>query len=236
MSTKALLTLPEARAAVDIRSTDTSYDTFLTALLLTVSANIEGYIRRPLAEEIGRIDLFTTRSTRTTHYDLRGDTGFGSDTGMVQQVQPQVFFLRGLMPRKDTPLDVRYDPAGTFGDTTKLDASAYRMDWGLGALHLLCGTRAIPLSLQVTYDCGLAVNGDNNMSESAPEEIKLAARFQLAYLFKRARKDNIGHQREIGFVSDKSNAPTIQWNTKMPLCAEAAGMVHSYRLAYAPNL
>jgi hypothetical protein len=232
--TLPLVTLAEAKAFLEIRDTNITRDQFVTALTHLATTEIETAIGLSLSRsEI--TETFSTLNTITTEYDTYGGStyDFGSDSGIRRRVNAQVFRLKGLMIDLEEPVEVRYDPARNFEDASILTPEQYRVDALTGFLILYRGTGPFRDALRITYTAGIEPTGTDpaplTLSDNAPDDLKMACLFQVAFLNKRSRLENVGHNMDRGMVSDNTSFSGLGFNVKQGLCREAQSLVRKYK-------
>lgn len=227
VTTTPLVTLSRVKAFLSIRETDATHNDNLSLLMDAATLEIENQTNRTLSRA-ERTEVFSTRRTSYTTYDEFG----GSESGLITKSSPQSFYLSGLNIDTLFGLDVRYDPRQKFDDATKLvQDSDYVMDWESSYLTILSGTFAHTRALRVGYLSGYFTTGIEEAEEiDAPADIQLAALYQIAFMFKRTRSDNVGMTGDAGMMTDKSKVGGGRWNTQSGLCKEAQGLLAKYKL------
>ncbi|KRW94353.1 hypothetical protein AQY21_20705 [Paracoccus sp. MKU1] len=201
------------------------HDAVIEGLILAATEELEQATRRRFdRHEI--TDDFDTRHTYQTDVDLLGC----SESGTVVRSSRQTFTLTGLFPDQTEGAQVFYDPKGAFGPDTEVDGALFRIDWVTGKFDLLRGTIQTVRGLRVVYTAGIEPDNEGTLSGTAPDALKLACKFQTAFLFKRHRADNVGLTVDRGVVSEKTAVATGRWNVSTGLCREAQGLVRRFRM------
>ncbi len=221
-----LVTVEAAKLFLDVRDETTKFDATLTALIDLATAEIE--------QETGRlftlqaiIEDFDTAQTITRVWDFGGS----SPSGLTTKARPQNYRLKGVKIDSGIGLDVRYDPLLVFGDDTLIKNLAgqpdYIINFETGLLQLLTGTHAHRSALRVSYTAGYAQDGSTGVlkADEVPEMLRQACLFQVAFMRKRQRIDNIGTKTERG----GGKVPVVNFTTIKGLCPETAGLLRGFK-------
>lgn len=221
-----LIALDAVKGFLDIREEVTTFDASLNALIDLATAEIEQETGRLFTSQ-AFVEDFDTAQTVTRVWDFGGS----SPSGLTTRERPQNYRLVGIEIDSGIGLDVRYDPLLVFGDDTLILNLAgqpdYIINFETGLLELLTGTHAHRKALRVSYTAGYAQDGSTDILDPAevPEMLRQACMFQVAFLRKRQRIDNIGTKTERG----GGKVPVINFTTIKGLCPEATGLLRGFK-------
>jgi hypothetical protein len=226
MVSAPLISLSEAKSACGLDPVNTAQDEEIAFLSAVATEQIEAATRRLFTAQTHR-ERFSTRRRGAMHYDIGG---YSSD-GLTFRARHQHYSLKGIDIQPET-LVVRYDPLHLFGENTTITEG---IGWSLlptGALLLAAATEATPAGLRVEYTAGWAVSeGDGTLSTSAPADLRLACRLQVAFLRVRSRSDNVGMRSERGVSIGKENGggSSAMFASSGGIAPEALSLLSKYR-------
>lgn len=222
--TTPLNSLNTVKDFLQIRGSNTTYDTLLPRLSQSATKQIEDALGIKL-EAATHTEYFNTRRTLSLSHDLYGQ----SETGLIQRSDRQAFVLRGLRIDAEQPITVHYDPRMVYGaDTLLTETEDYHIDVPEGYLTLFVGTGDYTKALKVTYTAGFEV-ADGSLEASADVNLTLAHLYQTSFLFKRHRNDNIGMKTDVAVGTEKTSRASGYWNVQQGICKEAAGLLVHYK-------
>lgn len=225
MTPISLVSLDDAKAALQVREGNTDHDPRLLFLIETASETIEQATDRWFTRAVRTQDFRTARSV-TVSYDLFGSS---NEDGLTFGARTQRFVLRGCPFDPTQPLDVRYDPMRGFGDDTKLDPSSYtvRIDPVTGGAELLLryGTSDGDGTLRVTYTAGFEVV--DGVLADVPRRLAMGCLAQVMFLWAKTLPENIGMGEDTSKKSRSVNGG--RFLSASGLTPEAAEFVSQYR-------
>jgi hypothetical protein len=216
-TTKPLISVQAAKSVLAVRGDTAEFDDAIANNILTATYQIEKAVNRYFTRQ-SFVEYYPTGGTELTRYDLGGM----STDGLYSSVRPSRFVLHGYPVDTGLTIDVRYDPAGAFGDDTIVDSTYYTVDAETGILRLMYATSNWQRALRVSYTGGYAIDANtDSLNNSAHPLIRQACATQTSFLQTRLRADNIGMDTERGSRS----VGAARFTSIAGLTPEAAHMV-----------
>lgn len=198
-----LIDLEDVTEIMPIRSGNTDHDARLRSLIKLATAQFEKHTRRHFTKQEFTL-RFNTRNNFRKRLNLTGTETFSTkdfnDAGLVDEVETQTIWLPARPVDTGETFEVRYDsdikPDFTAASTL-VDDDNYVLEEEEGRLLLKFKTFRRRKALQVKWTGGYEAvdngNGDGlTLSNNLPIDLKQAAIAQVAFLFKKFDRENIG--------------------------------------------
>ena len=222
-----LISLDDLKAQLPIREGNDEFDDRLTLIANTVSRQIQTFCRRAFAAQ-DYAEIHHVRVGAARHLELYGDPL------EAYSVRPDgvPFRLREAPLAPDAEVRVYYDRSRRFGPETVIDPARVVVLREQGALRdetLVYVSQALARSensVRITYRAGYEADGEPaTLSDSIPEDLKLAAVTQGVHLWQRLLPENVGQTQESS-EKGKSNA---RYSVQGGLVPDVAVLVGPYR-------
>jgi len=214
-----LISLDDVKSGLPIRPGTTSFDTTLTAIIASVTSQISTACRR-VFEKQEHSEIFHVQVGAKQVYDLYGF----SDDGFFYRPDGLPFLLTNRPIDANLPVTVRFDPRHVFGDDTIIPSDEVTL---LPEKNFVFVNRALSRSrdsVKITYTAGYEVAG-GSLSGSLPEDIKLAAKLQSVFLFKKTDYANVGSSGDTAEDGQSGK----EWATQSGLLPEVQSLLIPYR-------
>lgn len=218
----SLITLAEAKQFLPIREGNTGFDAKLLSMNLAATTLLGNWCRQSWVRA-EHTDYFATRSTNRQLIDLHSDDNM---SGVLDAPYESRYRLRHHPVDEDETITVYYDPTRVFAADTVVPDTQWFFDPKTNQIILLRGVSQHPRALKVVYTAGFAVTeGDDdendNLSASAPPDLKLACQTQVLFMFNKIESGSVGTEAQAdgGEVFADSSI----------LCSEAKELAAPYR-------
>lgn len=215
-----LVTVDEVKDFIKTKSTFTGNDAIYLSLATKATKLIEQYCRRTFDKK-EYIEFFGTRKAGRVILDLYGAT----QQGYLEQNETQKFYLSNTPIDTLADFEVFFDPQRVWDEDSKLSESIYWLDTKAGVLSISTYVGATEHSVKVVYTAGYDVVNDT-LSESAPEDLKLACLVTVVNLFNRMQDRTFGLRQS----GEDDHAPDFSHYGMVP--PEAREIILPYRKTF----
>lgn len=219
MSTTPLITLEEFKQYLDMNSGVTNYDSRIEVISAQATKQLEQFTRQKFTKA-ARTEYFGTYDNSVPELDLAGT----SRDGYYDKTTPRPLLLGSMPVDSSADFSLKYDPYRRWDEVEDVSEDAYFVDYDNGKVILEFATVASLRSIKVEYTGGYASSGSPaTLSDSAPEDLKLACLAQSYFLFDKLHSQSFGIEAQSG-----SDGKTYRKQDGI-LCHEAMRLAQPYR-------